>query len=75
MFLFEKTERLNHDLLGSPHDPKEIAGRHTPFGVVEFTEVNPNVDIDNRTSKLTAILIHTFLSSREMVKDEIHSLA
>lgn len=53
----------------------EIAGRDTLFGVVEFTEVNPTVDIDDRTSKLTAILIHTFLSSREMDKDEIHSLA
>jgi formiminoglutamase len=43
----------------------EIAGKETNTGVVEFTEVNPEVDIDNRTSKLTAILIHTFLSSRE----------
>ncbi len=43
----------------------EIAGNQTPFGVVEFTEVNPEVDIDNRTSKLAAILIHTFLSSRK----------
>lgn len=53
----------------------EIAGRYTSFGVVEFTEVNPDVDIDNRTSKLTAILIYTFLSSRELDKDEVHSLA
>ncbi|MFP4082891.1 MAG: formimidoylglutamase [Candidatus Aminicenantes bacterium] len=44
----------------------ETAGRETPFGVVEFTEVNPEFDIDNRTSKLTAILIHTFLSSRNL---------
>jgi formiminoglutamase len=43
----------------------EIAGKKTPFGVVELTEVNPEVDIDNRTCKLAAILIHTFLSSRE----------
>ncbi len=43
----------------------EIAGKNTPFGVVEFTEVNPEEDIDNRTSKLAAILIYTFLSSRE----------
>lgn len=42
----------------------EIAGRATDSGVVEFTEVNPEVDIDNRTGKLTAIMIHTFLSSR-----------
>ena len=44
----------------------EIAGRDTESGVLEFTEVNPEVDIDNRTSKLAAILIHTFLSSRRV---------
>ncbi len=42
-----------------------IAGERTDFGVLEFTEVNPELDIDNRTGKLTAILIHTFLSSRK----------
>jgi formimidoylglutamase len=42
----------------------EIAGKTTNFGVLEFTEVNPEVDIDNRTGKLTAIMIHTFLSHR-----------
>lgn len=42
----------------------EIAGAQTGAGVIEFTEVNPDVDIDNRTSKLVAILIHAFLSSR-----------
>lgn len=42
----------------------KIAGKTTNFGVLEFTEVNPEVDIDNRTGKLTAILIHTFLSYR-----------
>lgn len=40
----------------------EIAGKKTSQGIVEFTEVNPLTDIDNRTSKLTAVLIHTFLS-------------
>jgi len=44
-------------------DIMEIAGKETASGVLEFTEVNPDVDIDNRTSKLVAILIHTFLSS------------
>jgi len=48
----------------------EIAGRFTTSGVVEFTEVNPELDIDNRTSKLTAILMHTFLSSRCRIKIE-----
>jgi formimidoylglutamase len=42
----------------------EIAAKTTNFGVLEFTEVNPRVDIDNRTGKLTAILIHTFFSNR-----------
>jgi len=42
-----------------------IAGKDTVSGILEFTEVNPEVDIDNRTSKLTALLIHTFLSSRK----------
>lgn len=30
--------------------------------VIEFTEVNPNFDIDNRTAKLVAIAMHTFCS-------------
>jgi len=41
----------------------EIVGEKTYAGVIEFTEVNPDIDIDNRTSKLVAILIHTFISS------------
>jgi len=44
----------------------EIAGKATNFGVVEFTEVNPEVDLNNRTGKLTAILIHTFLSHKNL---------
>jgi formiminoglutamase len=48
----------------------EIAGKKTEFGVLEFTEVNPEVDIDNRTGKLTAILIHTFLSQRDLDGEE-----
>jgi len=31
--------------------------------LIEFTEVNPRFDIDNRTAKLTAIGIHKFLTS------------
>lgn len=41
-----------------------LAGELTEAGILEFTEVNPEVDIDGRTSKLTAILIHTFLSAQ-----------
>ncbi len=40
------------------------AGEVTEAGVLEFTEVNPELDIDGRTSKLTAILIHTFLAAQ-----------
>ena len=31
--------------------------------VIEFTEVNPNFDIDNRTTKLVAVAMHRFCSS------------
>lgn len=31
--------------------------------IVEFTEVNPNFDIDNRTTKLVAIAMHRFCSN------------
>jgi formiminoglutamase len=30
--------------------------------IIEFTEVNPNFDIDNRTTKLVAIGMHRFCS-------------
>jgi formiminoglutamase len=42
----------------------QLAGEETKAGIVEFTEVNPDVDIDNRTSKLVAILMHTFLTAK-----------
>lgn len=41
----------------------QIAGKETSQGIIEFTEINPETDVDHRTSKLTAILLHTFLSS------------
>jgi formiminoglutamase len=31
--------------------------------IVEFTEMNPNFDIDNRTAKLVAIAMHTFCAA------------
>ena len=37
-----------------------IAGSLAETQIVEFTEVNPNFDIDNRTAKLVAIAMHTF---------------
>jgi formiminoglutamase len=39
------------------------AGRDPRSRVLEFTEVNPELDVDDRTSKLTALLIHTVLFS------------
>ena len=40
-----------------------FAGSDKRTKIVEFTEVNPNYDIDNRTSKLVAIAIHNFCSA------------
>ena len=40
-----------------------FAGRNKKTKIVEFTEVNPNFDIDNRTAKLVAIAMHRFCSS------------
>jgi len=37
-----------------------IAGSLAETKIVEFTEVNPNFDIDNRTAKLVAIAMHKF---------------
>ena len=41
----------------------EFAGSDKRTKIVEFTEVNPNFDIDNRTSKLVAIAMHKFCAS------------
>ncbi len=40
----------------------KFAGTDKRTKIVEFTEVNPNYDIDNRTSKLVAIAMHKFCS-------------
>jgi len=37
-----------------------FAGSLAETQIVEFTEVNPNFDIDNRTAKLVAIAMHKF---------------
>ena len=39
-----------------------LAGTLPQTKIIEFTEVNPNFDIDNRTAKLVAIAMHRFLS-------------
>ncbi|MEO8072739.1 MAG: formimidoylglutamase [Acidobacteriota bacterium] len=40
----------------------KFAGADKRTKIVEFTEVNPNYDVDNRTSKLVAIAMHKFCS-------------
>lgn len=37
-----------------------LAGKVENTKIVEFTEVNPNFDIDNRTAKLVAVAMHEF---------------
>ncbi|HXH70162.1 MAG TPA: formimidoylglutamase [Pyrinomonadaceae bacterium] len=40
-----------------------FAGSLKETKIIEFTEVNPNFDIDNRTAKLIAIAMHKFLQN------------
>ncbi len=40
-----------------------VAGKDPRSKVFEITEVNPRYDVDNRTSKLAAIMIYEFLSN------------
>ncbi len=40
-----------------------FAGSFEETKIVEFTEANPNFDIDNRTAKLVAIAMHKFCQS------------
>lgn len=44
----------------------EYAGKNRNTRLIEFTEVNPNFDIDNRTPRLVAIAMHRFCSSKTM---------
>ena len=44
-------------------DLAAIAGFQAKTRVVEFTEVNPKFDIDNRTAKLIAIAMHRFCAA------------
>lgn len=41
----------------------KLAGKSSQTKIVEFTEVNPHFDVDNRTAKLVAVAIHKFISS------------
>jgi formiminoglutamase len=38
----------------------KFAGKNPQTRVIEFTEVNPKFDIDNRTAKLVAYAMHGF---------------
>jgi formiminoglutamase len=42
-----------------------FAGENKQTQIIEFTEVNPNYDIDNRTVKLVAIAMHLFCSAQK----------
>lgn len=41
-----------------------IAGTYPHSRLLEITEVNPNFDIDQRTCRLAAVVMYTFLSAR-----------
>lgn len=41
----------------------KFAGTDKRAKIIEFTEVNPNFDVDNRTAKLTAVAMHKFCSA------------
>jgi formiminoglutamase len=42
-----------------------FAGSLEETKIIEFTEVNPNFDVDNRTAKLVAIAMHNFLRNQK----------
>jgi formiminoglutamase len=41
-----------------------LAGRERRTRLIEFTEMNPNFDLDGRTARLVAVAMHYFLSGR-----------
>jgi len=45
----------------------QFAAKLVNTKLIEFTEVNPNFDVDNRTSKLVAVAIHRFCSSQPKI--------
>ncbi len=42
-----------------------FAGENEQTQIIEFTEVNPNYDIDNRTAKLVALAMHRFCAAQK----------
>jgi formiminoglutamase len=47
-------------------DSVGFAGSLGKTKIIEFTEVNPNFDIDNRTAKLIALAMHNFLRNLKL---------
>lgn len=45
----------------------QFAAKLVNTKIIEFTEVNPNFDVDNRTTKLVAVAIHRFCSSQPKI--------
>lgn len=41
----------------------QFAGENPQTKIIEFTETNPNFDIDNRTTKLVAVAMHKFCNA------------
>lgn len=41
----------------------DIAGRDSRSNLLEISEVNPRLDMDNRTARLAAMMIQRYLSS------------
>ncbi len=45
----------------------QFAAKLVNTKIIEFTEVNPNFDVDNRTTKLVAVGMHKFCSSQPKI--------
>lgn len=45
----------------------QFAAKLVNTKIIEFTEVNPNFDIDDRTTKLVAVAMHRFCSSQAKI--------
>jgi formiminoglutamase len=48
-------------------DLVQFAAKLVNTKIIEFTEVNPNFDVDNRTTKLVAVAMHRFCSSQPKI--------
>lgn len=48
-----------------------FAGKNSMTKIIEFTEVNPDLDVDNRTAKLVATAIHKFCSAQSKNKKPV----